>query len=165
MSGRSWIVTTVDPLVALNCSMFSSTLLSSALGRMKPFSEGGLEKDMLPDTELMPTGVRGMWDWTVDWDILGRGLVEAPSTLETCVLRLYVLRMMRRAVRIMMIPTTMTAIMAPELWMRTCSLDLVMVVVLAAVVLVTGDTVDIFSVIPWISISSSYSHDMSTVLW
>lgn len=41
MSGRSWIVTTVEPLVALNCSIFSSTLLSSTLGSLNPFSEGG----------------------------------------------------------------------------------------------------------------------------
>lgn len=76
------MVTRVDPLVALNCSIFSSTLLSSTLGSLKafsegglelssallnsalgslnPFSEGGLEKEMLPDTELIPTGVRGI---------------------------------------------------------------------------------------------------------
>lgn len=157
-------MTTVDPLVALNCSMFSSTLLSSTRGSLKPFSEGGLEpssallssargslnpfseggleKEMLPDTELTPTGDRGRLLCVVDWDILGRGLDEAPRTLETCVRRLYVLRMMSRTVRIMMMPMTMIAIMAPELWIRICSLDLVTVVVLKVVVLIAGETVE-----------------------
>lgn len=157
----------MEPLVALNCSIFSSTLLSSALGSLKPFSDGGLEwsstllssalgslnpfseggfeKETLPDTELTLTGDRGMLVCVVDCDIfLGRGLDDAPRTLEACVCRLYVLRMMSRMVRIIMMPMTMTAIIAPELWMRICSLDLVTVVVLAVVVvLIAGESVEV----------------------
>lgn len=80
----------MEPLVALNCSTLSSTLLSSTRGGLKPFSEGGLELDStllslarerwnpfsegglerekLPDTELMPTAVRGMLLGLVEWD-------------------------------------------------------------------------------------------------
>lgn len=161
------MVTTVDPLVALNCSMFSSTLLSStlgslnpfseggfepdstllssALGRWKPFSEGGLEKERLPEMELMPMGVRGvllLLAFVVCESFL-RGFEDAPRTLEACVLRLYVLRTMSRKARIIMMPMTITAIMAPELWMRICSLDLVTVVVFAVVVVfIAGDSVE-----------------------
>lgn len=155
----------MESLVALNCSIFSSTLLSStlgslnpfsegglelcstllssALGSLNPFSEGGLEKDTLPDTELTLNGESGKLLGVVDWDIFGRGLDEAPRTLEACVRRLYVLRMMSRMVRIIMMPMTMTAIMAPELWTRICSLDLVTVVVFAVVVLIAGETVEV----------------------
>lgn len=79
----------------------------------------------------------------VVWDNLGRGLDEAPRTLEACVRRLYVLRMRSRTVRIIMMPMTMTAIIAPELWIRICSLDLVTVVVFAVVVLIAGETVEV----------------------
>ena len=55
------MVTAVDPLLVLNCSMwFSSTLFSSALGSRKPFSEARFELAMLLDTELTPTGLSGM---------------------------------------------------------------------------------------------------------
>lgn len=55
------MVTTVDPLVVLNCSMwFSPTLLSSVLGTWKPFSEASFELAMLPDTELTPMVLSGM---------------------------------------------------------------------------------------------------------
>lgn len=50
---------------------------------------------------------------------------------------------MSRKARIIIMPMTITAIMAPELWMRICSLDLVTVVVLAAVVVfIAGESVD-----------------------
>lgn len=164
------MVTTVDPLVALNCSSFSSTLLSSALGSLnpfseggfeldstllssalgmwKPFSEGGLEKETLPEMELMPIGVRGvlllLLLMVLDCDnSFCRGLEDAPRTLEACVLRLYVLRTMSRKARIIMMPMTIMAIMAPELWMRICSLDLVTVVVFAVVVVfIAGESVE-----------------------
>lgn len=86
--GMSCMVTAVDPLVMLNCSMrFSSTLLSSALGSWKLFSEVGFELAMLPDTEAMPTWLSGMLLWPVDCDIFWRGLEPppAPRTLDTCV--------------------------------------------------------------------------------
>lgn len=55
------MVTAVDPLVVLDCSMwFPSTLFSSTLGRLKPFSEGGLELLMLPDTVLIARVPIGM---------------------------------------------------------------------------------------------------------
>lgn len=121
-----------------------STLLSSARGMWKPFSEGGLERERLPDTVLMPTGVRGRLLGLVDWESFFRGLDDAPRTLETCVLRLYVLRTMSRKARIIMMPMTIIAIIAPELWIRICSLDLVTVVVFAVVVmLIAGESVEV----------------------
>ena len=64
------MVTTVDPLVVLYCSMLLvSMLFRSTLGRWKPFSEGGLELAKLPDTELMPRLPIGMLLWTVHDDI------------------------------------------------------------------------------------------------
>lgn len=78
--GTSWMVTTVDPLVVLNCSMsFPSTEFSSALGSWKLFSEAGVEVDMLPDTEFTGIAVSGTLLWTVDCDVFGRGL-ELPLT-------------------------------------------------------------------------------------
>ena len=88
MEGASCMVTTVDSLVVLNCSMwFPSTLLISTLGSWKPFSEGGFELTMLPDTELTGMVFRGMLLWIVDCDSFGRGLepLLAPRTLDACV--------------------------------------------------------------------------------
>lgn len=50
------MVTTVDPLVVLNCSMW----FSSTLGSRKLLSEPGIELAMLPDTELTPMVLSGM---------------------------------------------------------------------------------------------------------
>lgn len=86
--GTSCMVTAVDPLLVLNCSMwFSSTLLSSTLGSWKLSSEAGFELAMLPDTELIPMVLSGMLPWTVDCDNFWRGLEPplAPRTLDTCV--------------------------------------------------------------------------------
>lgn len=64
------MVTTVDPLVVLKCSMwFSSALFTSTLGSWKPFSEAGFELATLPDTELTPKVFSGMLLCTVDCDI------------------------------------------------------------------------------------------------
>lgn len=145
------MVITVDSLMVLDSSMwfpsalFSSALFSSALGSWKPFSNAGFELEMLPDTELTPMVLSGMLFCTVDCDIFGRGLEPplAPSTLDTCVRLLYVFRMIRRKARMMMMPMTMTAIIAPELWMSICSFVFVMAVVFeGTVVLVTGETVE-----------------------
>ena len=55
------MVTTVDPLVVLNCSIwFPSMLFNSTPGSWKPFSEAGFELAMLPDTELTPMVLSGM---------------------------------------------------------------------------------------------------------
>lgn len=139
------MVMAVESLVVLDCSMrFASELVSSALGSWKLFSEAGFELEMLPDTELTPMVLSGMLLWTVDWDIFGRGLEPplAPRTLAACVRLLYVFRMMRRMARMMMRPMTMTAIIAPELWMSICSFVFVTAVVFeGTVVLVTGETV------------------------
>lgn len=135
------MVTTVDPLVVLNCSMW----FSSTLGSRKLLSEPGIELAMLPDTELTPMVLSGMLLWVVDCDVFARGLEPplAPRTLDTCVRLLYVFRMIRTMVRMIMIPMTMTAIIAPELWMSTCSLDFVVAVVFeGTVVLVTGEPVE-----------------------
>lgn len=86
IDGFSCMVTTVDPLLVLNCSTwFPSALVSSALGSRKLFSEAGFELVMLPDTELIPTGVSGRLLWTVDWDIFGRGfeLLLVPRSLDS----------------------------------------------------------------------------------
>lgn len=140
------MVTAVDPLLVLNCSMrFSSTLFSSTLGSRKPFSEAGFELTMLPDTELTPTVLSGMLLWTVDCDNFFRGLepLLAPRTLDTCVRLLYVFSTISRKARMMMMPMTMTAIIAPELWMSICSLVFVMAVVFDVnAVLVTGEAVE-----------------------
>lgn len=52
--------------------------------------------------------------------------------------------MIKRKVRMMIMPITMTAIIAPELWMRICSLDFVVIVVFEGdvVALVTGEAVE-----------------------
>lgn len=56
----SWMVTMVESLLVLNCSMrFSSTLGSSTLGSRKLLSEPGFEWVMLPDMELTPKVLRG----------------------------------------------------------------------------------------------------------
>lgn len=140
------MVTTVDPLVVLNCSMlFPSTELSSALGGCRPFSDAGLELEMLPDTEGSPNVFIGMLLGIVDCETFGRGLEPplAPRTRDACVRLLYVFRMMSRIARMMMMPMTMTAIIAPELWISICSLDFVTVVVFdGRVVLVTGEEVE-----------------------
>lgn len=146
IDGESCIVITVDSLMLLDCSMwFPSTLFSSVVGSWKPFSEAGSELVMLPDTELTPMVLSGTLLWPVDCDIFGRGLEPplAPRTLDACVRLLYVFRMMRRMARMMMIPMTMTAIIAPELWMSICSFVFVTAVVFeGTVVLVTGETVE-----------------------
>ena len=55
------MVTTVDSLVVLNCSIwFPSMLFSSILGNWKPFGEPGFELPMMPDTELTPKVLSGM---------------------------------------------------------------------------------------------------------
>lgn len=86
--GTSWMVTAVDPLLVLNCSMwFPSTLLSSTLGSRKLFSGVGFELWTPPDTEAIPTGLSGQLLWPVDCVIFWRGLEPplAPRTLDACV--------------------------------------------------------------------------------
>lgn len=145
MDGVSCMVITVESLMELDCSMwFPSALFCSVLGSCKLFSEAGFELKTLPDTELTPRLLSGMLLWTVDCDNFGRGLGPPlpPRTLDTCVRLLYVFRMIRRMARIRMVPTTMTAIIAPELWMSICSLVFVTAVVFeGTVVLVTDETV------------------------
>lgn len=142
----SCMVTTVEPLAVLNCSSwFPSTELSSTLGRWKPFSDGGLDSGAGLDPEVMDMVFRGRLVRPVDWEALARCLVPPlfPRTRAAWVRLLYVFRMSSRMARMMMMPMTMTAIMAPELWMRICCLDLVAMVVLKrSVVLVTGEAVD-----------------------
>lgn len=82
------MVTTVDPLVVLKCSMwFPSALFSSTPVSWKPFSEAWFELVTLPDTELTPMVLSGTLLCTVDCDIFGRGLEPplAPRTLDACV--------------------------------------------------------------------------------
>lgn len=141
--GTSCMVTAVDPLFVLNCSKrFSSTLLSSALGSWTVFSKAGLELPMPPDTEGTHRSFIGTLLWPTDGLIFWRGLEPVvPRTLDTWVRLLYVFRMINNTARMMMMPMTMTAIIAPELWMSICSLDFVTTVVLGVVVmLVTGDS-------------------------
>lgn len=58
--GISCIVTAVDPLVVLNCSVwFSSTPFNSTRGSRKLLSETGLKLAMLLDTEVIPMVLSG----------------------------------------------------------------------------------------------------------
>lgn len=112
------MVAMVESLMVLNCSKwFPSTLFSSALGSTKPFSEAGKEWLMLPDMEWAPKVLRGKLLCPVDWDTLARCLepLLEPRSRDVCVHLLYVFRMMSRMERMMMMPMTMTAIIAPEL--------------------------------------------------
>lgn len=60
IEGISCMVTAVDPLLVLNCSMrFSSTLFSSTRGSRKLLTKAGLELAMLPDTEVIPMVLSG----------------------------------------------------------------------------------------------------------
>lgn len=142
--GVSCMVTTVESLILLCCSkLFWSRLFSSTRGSRNPFTDILLDSAKLPDTEFP----KGMLVCTVEEDIFCRGgpLEPVPSTLDACVRLLYVLRMTSSMVRRIMIPMTMTAIIAPELWVSICSLDLVVIVVLenTVVKLVTGETVEV----------------------
>lgn len=84
MEGMSCMVTAVDPLVVLNCSVrFSSTLFSSTRGRRKLLPKAGLELAMLPDTEVIPMVLSGTVLCVFCW----RGLdpLLGPRTLDTWV--------------------------------------------------------------------------------
>lgn len=81
--GISWMVTPVESLVVLNCSLWFSELVSSIRGSWKLFSKAGLEVGMLPDTEVIPMVLSG----TVLCVLVWRGFepLLGPRTLETWV--------------------------------------------------------------------------------
>lgn len=81
--GISWMVTAVDPLVMLNCSVWFPTLLSSTRGSRKLLPKAGLELATLPDMELIPMVLSG----TVLCVLFWRGLepLVCPKTLDTWV--------------------------------------------------------------------------------
>lgn len=137
--GMSCIVTIVEPLLVLKCSpLLRSTFARSTRGMRYPFSEDALVCTKLPETELVPTLLMARFVFVVFVvveDTFFRGLLEPTASIRfVWVLLLYVLRIISKNVRMMIIPMTITAIMAPELCVRICSLDLVTAVVFCVVV-------------------------------
>lgn len=140
--GMSCIVTIVEPLLVLKCSpLLRSTFPSSTRGMWNPLSEDALDCAKLPETEFAPTLLMAMFVFVVVEDTFFRGLLEPAIILFACVLLLYVLRTISKNVRMMIIPMTIIAIMAPELCVRICSLDLVVAVVFCVVVYWVTDAV------------------------